>query len=465
MSAGKLRSMGETAMIERKYDLAVDYYRRAIKIEPENADNHFKLFRVHQRMKKLVDALSDLTKALELKNENVTYRKTRSKLLVSLGQCDRAVEDFRMLRELAANVDTDEEIKARQCSNEIDEGNRAYAGGDYVRAAHFFTAALAHTEFAPDLIFLRATSTFRTGDFYSVVSDTGSILKSHPNHLEAFELRGQAYTQLGEFEIAFTHYRQALKFDPEHKGCKAAHKYLKSITKSDKRGEDSVMKDELEEAISHWRKAISIAQNITPYIRETTKKIVKAYSRLQKHDEAIKEANMLIQMEESIEHFLVLGDAELDAELYQESVNTFRKAFDMAENDEDKRMAKEKYNKAETALKQSKEKNYYKILGVSRTATLKEIKKAYREGALKWHPDKNTDNTEEAETMFQDISEAYEVLSNEENRAKYDRGEDVFDNQGGGGGQHMNPHQFFRQNFQQGGGGGGGGQHFRFRHG
>jgi len=63
--------------------------------------------------------------------------------------------------------------------------------------------------------------------------------------------------------------------------------------------------------------------------------------------------------------------------------------------------------------------------------------------------------------MFQDISEAYEVLSDDELKAKYDRGEDVFDNQGGGGGggrqHHGFPEEMFRQHFQHGGGGGRGG--------
>lgn len=127
------------------------------------------------------------------------------------------------------------------------------------------------------------------------------------------------------------------------------------------------------------------------------------------------------------------------------------------------------------ALKQSKEKNYYKILGVPRNAKLKEIKKSYRELALKWHPDKNTEgDTEKAEKMFQDISEAYEVLSDKDLRGKYDRGEEVFENQGGGGGgqrrHHMDPNMFFQQHFRQGGGGGGqqrrqGGQRMHFRHG
>ncbi|XP_041662990.1 dnaJ homolog subfamily B member 2 isoform X4 [Cheilinus undulatus] len=55
--------------------------------------------------------------------------------------------------------------------------------------------------------------------------------------------------------------------------------------------------------------------------------------------------------------------------------------------------------------------DYYNVLGVSKTATQEEIKKAYRKLALKWHPDKNPDNKEEAEKKFKELAEAYEVLS------------------------------------------------------
>lgn len=64
--------------------------------------------------------------------------------------------------------------------------------------------------------------------------------------------------------------------------------------------------------------------------------------------------------------------------------------------------------------------DYYKILGVSKTATEKEIKTAYRKLARKYHPDVNPDN-KEAELKFKEINEANEVLSNSENRKKYDK--------------------------------------------
>jgi len=65
-------------------------------------------------------------------------------------------------------------------------------------------------------------------------------------------------------------------------------------------------------------------------------------------------------------------------------------------------------------------KEYYEVLGVSRTATKDEIKKAYRKLALQFHPDKNPGN-KDAEEHFKEVNEAYEVLSNDDKRRRYDQ--------------------------------------------
>jgi molecular chaperone DnaJ len=82
--------------------------------------------------------------------------------------------------------------------------------------------------------------------------------------------------------------------------------------------------------------------------------------------------------------------------------------------------------------------DYYEILGVQKNADKAELKKAYRQLAIKYHPDKNPDN-KEAEEMFKEAAEAYDVLSNDEKRARYDRfgHQGVSGASGGGGGMNM----------------------------
>lgn len=78
-------------------------------------------------------------------------------------------------------------------------------------------------------------------------------------------------------------------------------------------------------------------------------------------------------------------------------------------------------------------KDYYAILGVGKTADDAELKKAYRKLAMKWHPDKNPDNREQAEAKFKEVSEAYEVLTDPQKREIYDKfGEEGLKNGMGG---------------------------------
>jgi molecular chaperone DnaJ len=88
--------------------------------------------------------------------------------------------------------------------------------------------------------------------------------------------------------------------------------------------------------------------------------------------------------------------------------------------------------------------DYYEILGVSKNASKDEIKKAYRKQALKWHPDKNPGD-KSAEEKFKEAAEAYEILSNDEKKARYDRyGHAGLGNSGNGfGGQGMTVEDIF----------------------
>ena len=73
----------------------------------------------------------------------------------------------------------------------------------------------------------------------------------------------------------------------------------------------------------------------------------------------------------------------------------------------------------------AEKRDYYEVLGVAKTASADEIKKAYRSAAMKWHPDRWVDGTDAekktAEEKFKEASEAYSVLSDPDKKAKYDQ--------------------------------------------
>jgi len=477
-SPGKLRSASEEAFSRGEIASAIQYLQHAVGQEPNNPLNHYRMFKIRHRKRQYVQALNHITEAVDLATstsakEHDDYKTQKAKLLVQVGLCDFAVAEHESLLDGslrdAAAYDT-----ARQCQSVIQQANQAFFDEDYRTAANAYSASLQFVEDGSDLLWPKAQSLMELREYYGVVSDTGKLLKLHPQHLEAYHLRGMAFYKLGEHEQAVAHFRAALQSDPEHALNKEGHKLVKKLQKIQKKADGALASNDFATAIAQYERARTVDATNAIFNRQMTLALIKAYSKKGDHKSAIQEAETIVNQNtkkegnsETLEALWALGEAQQMADMYEQALQTFRDAHQLApEKSELVGQAAEKVKLAEVALKQSKKKDYYKILGIPRTATAKDIKAAYRKLALQWHPDKVTEEQkEEASKKFQDIGESYEVLSSDELRAKYDRGEEVFDNQGGGGGgHHANNYQFFNQQFQQQGGGGQR-QQFHFRQG
>lgn len=119
---------------------------------------------------------------------------------------------------------------------------------------------------------------------------------------------------------------------------------------------------------------------------------------------------------------------------------------------------KKGFAEAQKQEKLAKKKDYYKVLGVPKDCDDRQLRKAYKLLALKYHPDKNNTSEaakEEAEKKFKEINEAYDVLSDKKKRQMFDSGVDPNDPETGGmgGGFGGNPHDIFNMFFGGGGGG------------
>jgi DnaJ homolog subfamily C member 3 len=161
----------------------------------------------------------------------------------------------------------------------------------------------------------------------------------------------------------------------------------------------------------------------------------------------------LIYNEFSLYGLLSKAQRAMDAENYESSVSILNKA---KEHHPGAQQVQTLLQKAEIALKRSKEKDYYKVLGVPHDADEVQIKAAYRKMTRQYHPDKAIRlgvSKEDAETKMAAINEAYEVLSDPELKARFDRGDDPNNQERQGSPFQGNPFGGGRPVFFQQGGG------------
>lgn len=373
--------------------------------------------------------------------------------------------------------------EASQCTHAIRNADHFVNQQDWQRARDQFTEALRYADLASSLHYQKSRCFYQLGDYYETIAEAGKLLKLDPHHLEGLEMRGRAYYQLGEYDAALNHYRQGLRLDPEHKGCKEGHKQLRQVQSLQSKAGKFWEKKDYMKALTQWQSLLELEPTHPLISLQALLQIARCHQSMKHWKEGLEKAKEACQRQDKsvLGHYL-WAQLAVELEEWEVAVQQFKQAQELLSqnqgvpNEEQvsgmslptTQKLEEEIRKAEARLKQSQQKDYYKILGVSRQATNKEIKKAYREKALQWHPDKHPDEEDKvkAEKQFQLIAEAYEVLSDDEKRKKYDVGEEVFPNQGGGGGgagghggfpfQHGNPFDHFARGF------GGGGQQFHF---
>ena len=145
---------------------------------------------------------------------------------------------------------------------------------------------------------------------------------------------------------------------------------------------------------------------------------------------------------------------------YEQAKYDFNKVIEL---EPDNSEAKKGFNEAKNKEKHAKKKDYYAILEIPKTADENQIRKAYKLLALKWHPDKNSQNETQkalAEKKFKEIAEAYAVLSDPNKRKVFDSGVDPNDHESGysdGSGfqSNVDPSEIFKMFFGGGNGFGG----------
>jgi len=451
------RAAGERALSKGDFKKAAKLLNKVIKLEPKEPRNYFKLFKVHLKSKSFARAIKTLKVAIDVDPTYVNGYVQLAKLETKMGYCQDAVDHLSAALGVKPNhkkASAEIEISQR-CLGAIAQAEHMSSVHDYHGANEAYGEAIKIATQSANLYLKKAQANLNQNKYYEALADAGKALKLHKENIPALLLRAKGYYLLGEYDMSLRHSREALRFDPEHKACKALYKKVKKLVKTKKLGEESAAAGDWNTAIGLFHKATRIDPEHYLELKQLNLLLCTAHKEIQSYDEAIHYCEKSLAIDnEMLEAQLEIGEIKMKQEKYAEAVHAYKQASQI--NQQDRRVV-EGLQRAEAALKQSKQKNYYKILGVERDANKRVIKKAYRKLALEFHPDKHEGDEakKEAEKKFQEMAEAYEILSDPELRDKYDRGEDVTGNAGNGGGG-FNPFQHFQH------GGGGGSFHFNF---
>ncbi|KAJ4804942.1 DnaJ protein P58IPK [Rhynchospora pubera] len=389
----------------KQYDEALGVLGAALEIDPNHSEAYRQRAYIYRHKCRFDESERDYKKFLELKPKSASAEKELSQL----GQAKSAMES----------------------------AHSYFDSADFAKVLEYIDKIVL--VFSPGctkakLLKLRALLALK--DYSSVISGTGYILKQEEDNLEALLLRGRAYYYLSDHDVAMRHYQKGLRLDPEHGELKKAYFGLKNLLKKTKSAEDNLAKGKLRLAVEDYKSALAMDPNHSSYNVNLYLGLCKVLVKLGRGKEAITSCNDALEIDgELLEALSQRGEAKLLVEDWEGAVQDLKEAAQKSPQD----MAiREALMRAEKALKMSKRKDWYKILGVSKTASIAEIKRAYKKLALQWHPDKNQDKREEAEAQFREIAAAYEVLGDDDKRARYDRGEDL-DEMGMGGGGGGNP--------------------------
>ncbi|XP_047334375.1 dnaJ protein P58IPK homolog [Impatiens glandulifera] len=417
------------------------------------------------KMKRYTEALDDLNSAIEADPKFSEAYWNRGTILRQLCRYEDAEMNYKRYLEMrpgnsAAEKELSQLLQARDA---LETATNLFDSGDFTKSLDYVEKIVL--VFSPSCAranLLKIRLLLASKDFSRVISEAGFLLKEDENNLDALLLRGRAYYYLADHDVASRHYQKGLRSDPEHSELKKAYFGLKNLLKKTKSAEDNVDKGKLRLAVEDYKAALAMDPNHTAHNVHLHLGLCKVLVKLGRGKDAINSCTEVLSIDEELVDALVQrGEAKLLIEDWEGAVADLKSAAERSPQDMNIR---EPLMRAEKALKISKRKDWYKILGVSKTSSMAEIKRAYKKLALQWHPDKNVDNREAAEEKFREIAAAYEILGDEDKRTRYDRGEDSEDMSGGGGGG-FNPFggggQQFNFHFEGGfPGGGGGGFHF-----
>ncbi|CAM1503710.1 Fc.00g013010.m01.CDS01 [Cosmosporella sp. VM-42] len=469
-----LLNSAQTYLSKGQTTEALLYYDAAIAKDPTNYLTFFKRATTYLSLGRTNQASDDFNKVLSLKPNFENAHLQLARIRVKTGDWDGAKTYYSS----ASRGHDSEEVKSLEAAK-LAAGLADLAGksGNWEECVNQAGIAILVASRSPALRELRARCRFERGEVEEGMSDLHHVLQMRPGDTTPHVLiSATTFYGLGDMDNGLGQIRKCLHSDPDSKVCKKLHRQEKAVQKAHKkvlgqlsRGQTTTagrslvgtpdepgLLPDVRRQVDDLRESGHIPSHARARLLDEMLELTcEAYSE-SNHRDAAK------YCEESLDRnpagsfwgLIHRGKTLLKKEEFEQAIQALKQAADVNPDKQDK--VRPILEKAQVALKRSKTKDYYKVLGVANDADERQIKSAYRKATKQYHPDKAVKQgitKEEAEKKMASINEAYEVLSDPELRARFDRGDDPNSQERGSpfqGNPFGGGHPFM---FQQGGGG------------
>ncbi|XP_039429404.1 dnaJ homolog subfamily C member 7 isoform X1 [Culex pipiens pallens] len=464
----------------KRYDAALNSYSEAINLCPDVPAYYGNRAATYMMLSDYRSAIRDAKQAIQLdpQFEKGYIRIAKCSLLLGdLIATEQAIKKFIELD--PANQALRPELLGLKQLRELNEkAASCYDKKDYRTCLYHCDNAIKIAPASIHYKLLKAECLAMLERFDEAGDIAISIMQSNSTNADAIYVRGLTLYYSDNLDKGLLHFERALQLDPDHKKAKEMRVKAKQLKERKEKGNEMFKGGKFREAHAVYSEALAL----DPLNKDINSKLyynrALVNSRLGNIRDAITDCTCALEINDKyMKPLLQRAKLHYSLENFEESVKDYEKALKYEKTMEIKNLLKD----AKLQLKKSKRKDYYKILGVPKSATEDEIKKAYRKRALVHHPDRHANATEaekkEQEKKFKEVGEAYTVLSDANKKSRYDNGCDIEDLEQSG---DIDPQQMFRQFFQfqgaDGGfgggfggaggcGGGGGGNNFTFRFG
>ncbi|XP_043281990.1 dnaJ homolog subfamily C member 7 isoform X2 [Venturia canescens] len=412
-----------------QYQSALEGYTKVIELCPNTAKYYGNRAACYMMLYQYRNAFIDAKKCVELDPKSVKGYTRVIKCCLILGEIVEAETFLDKRALLDPAIDTaNERRELEHVKRYIREAEVAYAAKDYRKVVYCMDRCCDVSTSCPRFKLTKAECLALLGRYQEAQELANDILHQDRTNADATYVRGMCLYYQDNVEQAFMHFQQVLRFAPDHTKALAIYKKAKLLKEKKFNGGLAFKLGRFQEAYDLYSEALKIdplnkSANTKLHFNKAT-----VAAKLGKLNESISECTEALKLDGGyLKAILRRALCFMELQLYEEAVRDYESACKIDKGFYNRRLLME----AKAALAKSKRKDYYKILGISKTASTDDIKRAYKKRALVHHPDRHA-NASEAEQKaeekkFKEIGEAYTILSDPKKRSCYDDGQSYDD--------------------------------------